>query len=207
MSLAPFAYADKAQVRRHGPCGYDDYGKYKPWLRDEFGFRCVYCLERESWYPDRSASFSIDHVIPQSRDPALICVYENLLYACTRCNSARREKPILDPTVAAMGEHLRLGPDAVLIGDARKGRELIRLLGLNEPQIVEVRRRFLDLITLRERYPGDLEIARMFAWAFGFPDDMPDLRTRRPPGGNARTPSEDDCHFARRERGELPPVY
>lgn len=54
----PFAYTSTPHQRRHGPSGYDSYEAYKPWLRDEFVFRCVYCLEREMWYPDRASSFA-----------------------------------------------------------------------------------------------------------------------------------------------------
>jgi hypothetical protein len=81
---APFAYPSTKHQRRHGPAGYDPYRGYKPWLRDEFTFRCVYCLEREMWYPNRAASFSVEHIAPKSEDPSLICVYTNLAYACTR---------------------------------------------------------------------------------------------------------------------------
>ncbi|MCL4201337.1 MAG: hypothetical protein KJ000_02500 [Pirellulaceae bacterium] len=45
-----FAYASTEQQRRHGPRGYTSYRAYKPWLRDEFAFRCVYCLLRISWW-------------------------------------------------------------------------------------------------------------------------------------------------------------
>lgn len=38
------AYPANSHERRHGPLGYVDYKSYKPWLRDEFTFRCVYCL-------------------------------------------------------------------------------------------------------------------------------------------------------------------
>jgi hypothetical protein len=61
---APFAYPVTAHERRHSPAGYVDYQNYKPWLRDEFTFRCVYCLERERWYPSGAAAFSVDHVVP-----------------------------------------------------------------------------------------------------------------------------------------------
>ena len=47
-----FAYPRELHERRHGPLGYLDYGDYRPWLRDEFQFRCVYCLCRERWFPD-----------------------------------------------------------------------------------------------------------------------------------------------------------
>jgi hypothetical protein len=55
-----FRYPMSAHERRHGPRGYQDYRSYKPWLRDEFEFRCVYCLCRERWFPDGDANFSVD---------------------------------------------------------------------------------------------------------------------------------------------------
>ena len=42
---APFAYPTTPHTRRHGPRGYKNYKEYKPFLRDEFAFRCVYCLD------------------------------------------------------------------------------------------------------------------------------------------------------------------
>jgi hypothetical protein len=45
-----FDYAATAHVRRHGPFGYQDYESYRDWLRDEFSFRCVYCLKRIFWF-------------------------------------------------------------------------------------------------------------------------------------------------------------
>ena len=46
---APFDYPAQPHIRRHGPIGYADYASFRPWLRDEFVFRCVFCLRRESW--------------------------------------------------------------------------------------------------------------------------------------------------------------
>lgn len=39
-----FTYPRRPHVRRHGPRGYRAYQSYKPWLRDAFEFRWVYCL-------------------------------------------------------------------------------------------------------------------------------------------------------------------
>ena len=49
---AVFVYPVERHVRRHGPLGYSDYQSFKPWLRDEFRFRCCYCLWRETWCAD-----------------------------------------------------------------------------------------------------------------------------------------------------------
>jgi hypothetical protein len=43
-----FDYPEPKADRRHGPAKYTSYEYYRPWLRDEFAFRCVYCLKRET---------------------------------------------------------------------------------------------------------------------------------------------------------------
>lgn len=61
--MTPFTYAAAPYSRRHGPRGYADYASYRPWLRDEFRFQCVYCLLREQW--GRVAGmFDLDHFLP-----------------------------------------------------------------------------------------------------------------------------------------------
>ena len=105
----PFTYADAPHVRKHGPGGYEMYQSYKAWLRDEFTFRCVYCLERERWYPNGHAGFGVDHVKPKGQPEYvhLACHYPNLVYACNRCNTAKDGSLLLDPCEVAFGAHLR----------------------------------------------------------------------------------------------------
>jgi hypothetical protein len=62
---APFGYPSGPHVRRHGPQGYSKYRQYRNWLRDEFSFRCVYCLRRETWLTLRR-DYEIDHFLPKS---------------------------------------------------------------------------------------------------------------------------------------------
>src|ERR1035438_5001554 len=88
-----FDYPTSAYIRRHGPGGYKDYNSYRDWLRDEFTFRCVYCLHREQW-DIRGVTFHIDHFVPSSVHPDGKCEYPNLLYACATCNEAKQD--ILD---------------------------------------------------------------------------------------------------------------
>ncbi|MBI3330174.1 MAG: hypothetical protein HYZ81_26130, partial [Nitrospinae bacterium] len=80
-----FTYPRSLHVRRHGPRGYRDYRSYKPWLRDEFDFRCVYCLWRERWCSDGDHTFSVDHLLPRMTHPERLCDYDNLVYACCQC--------------------------------------------------------------------------------------------------------------------------
>ncbi len=202
-----FDYPDEVLTRRHAPRGYVRPEAYKAWLRDEFRFRCVYCLERETWYPDRAASFSIEHIRPLAVAPALALEYGNLAYACTRCNSAKQHLELLNPTEAIFAEHVRLGQNGLLIGVTDAGRRLINTLRLNVPPALEERRKYLLLLAMWQDRPTDERLAKLCAPLFGYPHDMPDLRALRPPGGNANPGSEDTCYFARAERGELPATY
>jgi hypothetical protein len=67
---AVFRYPDMPHARRHSPGGYVDDEHYKPWLRDEFTFRCVYCRCREVWFPYGDRNFSVEHARPTSLAPA-----------------------------------------------------------------------------------------------------------------------------------------
>jgi hypothetical protein len=81
----PFAYPSTAHARRHGPQGYADYLSYRPWLRDDFAFRCVFCLLREQWGQMRGGH-AIDHFEPVAQYPERGAQYDNLLYACITWN-------------------------------------------------------------------------------------------------------------------------
>jgi hypothetical protein len=204
---APFCYSAAPLQRRHAPAGYKNYQDYKPWLRDEFSFRCVYCLEREQWYPDRAASFSVDHAIPQVVDPSRVCDYENLLYACTRCNSARQDVEIIDPTAVPFGEHLRVRADGTIRALTREGQDLIDLLHLDKPPAVEVRQYYLEILRPKKRQPGDAKIHHVFVQAFMYPEDMPDLTKLKPPQGNRHQGSESTCYHALQAQGKLLVTY
>ena len=78
------------------PAGYKSYERYRPWLRDEFTFRCAYCLKRETW-GQVTGEFELDHFRPQSLDPHLRLDYFNLVYACRRCNLVKLDQRVDDP--------------------------------------------------------------------------------------------------------------
>jgi hypothetical protein len=198
----PFAYPVTVHVRKHGPTGYEDYRSYKPWLRDEFEFRCVYCLVRELWYPNRQDAFAVEHARPQQLAPDLVTNYDNLLYACNRCNSWKQTAEVLNPTRAALGDHVQVDAAGTISALTDAGRRLIRVLHLDGNDATEWRRRILDLVrrALAED-PVDLEFLRRW---LGLPEDMPDVSKLRPPGGNTRAAGTADSHHERRRRGALP---
>ena len=203
---APFAYPTTVHQRRHRPARYVDYRSYKPWLRDEFTFRCVYCLERERWYPNRAAAFSVDHVIPQTRAPDRVCDYENLVYACLRCNSTKRDVLLSDPTRVPFAECLSINEDGTISPLNAEGADLIEILHLDHPAIIANRKKYLRILQIKLEYPNDSLIQAEFLDAFGYPDDLPDLSARRrgaPGSKSVPTPS----HFQLRHGNQLDEVY
>jgi hypothetical protein len=205
VSPEPFAYPTIPHVRRHGPLGYLDYRAFKPWLRDDFTFRCVYCLFRERWYPNGQDSFSVDHLVAQALALERVWDYSNLAYACVRCNSRKRACWLPDPCTTPYGDHLRVREDGTVTSLTAEGARLIEFLILDDPEFTEYRRRILDVIrrVLAGSPQGTSEVA---AW-MGFPEDLPDLAALRPPGGNSRPAGAEGCYFAQRQRGEIPEVY
>src|SRR5207253_8059527 len=83
-----FAYPSHLSGRLHGPRGYAQVEAYRHWLRDEFSYRCAYCLMRETWLRGKSG-FQIDHCIPRAQDRGHLLDYDNLVYTCPWCNQAK----------------------------------------------------------------------------------------------------------------------
>ena len=202
-----FDYPDEPLSRQHGPLGYTDYRSFKPWLRDEFSFRCVLCLDRERWHPNGHEEFSVDHVEPQSIAAEQATDYDNLLYTCCTCNRNRRAAALpLDPYRDVLCEHLAVRPDGTIQGRTPKGTAWVHVGNLNRPLAIEFRARMMSVIELLiglESADGD----RLLETVLGFPKDLPDLRVLRPPGGNARPVGVENCCYERRLRNELPAVY
>jgi hypothetical protein len=184
-----------------------DYQSYKPWLRDEFTFRCVYCLERERWYPSRAAAFSVDHVTPQVDDATRICDYENLVYACLRCNSSKQDILLADPTKIPFGQCLIIELDGTISALSADGADLIDVLHLNDSPVIDTRKKYLTLMKLSQEYPEDQAIRQLYVDAFGYPDDLPDLRSRRPPGGNRSKSGANSSYYDLRQQNQLGECY
>ncbi len=195
------------QDRQHGPRGYEDYTSYKPWLRDEFLFRCVYCLSRERWKPDGQHGFSADHINAQSTHPEQTRKYENLVYACCSCNSSHRDLPLpFHPEEEPLEDYVEFKTEGVARALTDGGQRLIDLCHLNRPALVAFRRNLLRLLTTLGR-SDDPQAETAIQQLLGFPDDLPDLSRLRPPGGNDHPQGiAQSCH-ARRQRDELPHAY
>lgn len=203
-----FQYSGTPHARRHGPEGYIQYETYKDWLRDEFTFRCVYCLERERWYPSGDASFGVDHVLTKGI-PAyahLICVYGNLVYACNRCNSIKQDEILLDPCATAFADHLTVAADGTITAITREGQDLIDILALDLSDRTEERRNRLRLQAMYQRDPTNEDVRALYFAAFGYPRDLPDLAKLKPKN-NSRPEGIAQSYYRRSVERTLPETY
>ena len=198
----PYAYPTKPHIRRHGPSGWKDYQRYRPWLRDEFSFRCVYCLDREVWR-DMRESMHIDHFEPQAIRKDLKYEYTNLLYTCPACNSHKSDSILPDPCFVALGNCLRVHKDGRMEALNADGERLIDVLALDD-RVARTRRRLIigAVISLAEsNWP-------MFVEWMRYPEDLPDLNNDKnmPPHNDKPDGLFQSC-LERKNRSELPEVY
>ncbi len=196
----PFAYPATPHVRKHGPHGYMNYEPYRSWLRDEFSFRCVFCLSREQWGLIGGV-WDIDHFAPQHSNPQRKLDYDNLLYTCHTCNSAKGGQVVPDPCEVAFGECVEVHTDGTIRALNEDGEILIAALRLDNEDYT--RFRHLMITALRSLALQDRQA--YIPW-MRYPDDLPDL-SRRNPLGNTRPEGVNDSCYARRIRGELPETY
>lgn len=198
---APFEYPAISHTRRHGPVGYLDYESYRPWLRDEFAFRCVYCLLREVWGPAKG-NYEIDHFVPTVYRADFMFEYDNLLYTCSTCNLSKGQAITPDPLTHLVAPEVRVSEDGSMDANTKDAKKLIDLLGLNRPSLRELRELWIRILRLAELHDQALKHRIL-----SYPEHLPDLSVLRPPNGNNRLEGIEQSHFARRQRGELPPTY
>jgi hypothetical protein len=195
-----FTYPAAAEHRHHGPSGYSSYESYRPWLRDEFTFRCAYCLLRERW-GKYTGEFDLDHFMPQVCDASQVADYENLVYCCHSCNSKKGSVLLSAAEHHLTAETVRVRPDGYLVGLTGEAQRLIDVLTLNSTNWVQWRLTWIRIVELAAENNSAL-----FRRLMGFPDDLPDLAKLRPPA-NSRPDGVNQSYFAQRERGELPGFY
>lgn len=201
LAINPFKYPDGIHLRRHGPFGYQDYDSYREWLRDEFCFRCVFCLKREL-FDVRMNAFDIDHFIPQSVAPELKLEYDNLIYICKRCNSVKSDLEVPDPCKVSFADCIEVLDSGEFQHLNNHGELLIDLLNLNESERVQYRYTLITLLNSLDPTKVD-EVLPLF---MGYPKELPDLSKKQSPG-NRKPEGIAQSWFQKRLRGELPILY
>ncbi|MGZ0164148.1 MAG: HNH endonuclease [Planctomycetales bacterium] len=194
-----FVYSQR-RVRRHGPAGYKDYPSYRRWLRDEFTFRCVYCLIREEW-GRLTGEFDLDHFQPQANRPDLTTEYENLVYACHTCNLRKSDHDTFDPETSLTKELVRVYPSGRVDGVNPHAKAIIAKLGLDSPKFRKWRLIWIRNVELAKQHDRD-----HYRRLLGFPEDLPDLSILEPVS-NSIPDGVNESYYAVRSRGELPEYY
>ena len=199
-----FVYPATPHTRKHGPRGYTTYEPYRDWLRDEFSYRCVFSLVRETW-DAWSVTFDIDHREPRASRPDLTCEYDNLLYVTHRLNLVRGKRPIPDPCKFALGSCLKIHTRGDRIGFVEPldelGEEMEWVFNLNSGRAVEYRARMLEI--LRTLAVSD---EKRFRLMIGYPSDLTDLHKKQNRENTRVDGLKQSAHFLRKS-GLLPDWY
>ena len=171
--------------RRHNPppasASPRGYEVYRPCLRWEFGFTCAFCLLHEVQIAPEGASgsrrFSIEHLeLKKDRDD-LVNRYDNVVYACSRCNDARRiwarqaedGRRLLDPCRDAWASHFVMD-DNEIRGVTEHGTYTEQAYDLNDPVKTGLRADLYDAVD------EALEVLDQApAWIDELMTDLPDL--------------------------------
>jgi hypothetical protein len=196
----PFSYPATPHVRKHGPAGYREWENYRPWLRDEFDFRCVYCLCREKW-GRRRGSWVVEHLVPREKARHLALEYSNLVYACSSCNSAKSAKSVPDPCRHAYGQLVYVTKDGKIHAKNADGHKLIQFLALDEEDLTTYREMWLHILQSWKKYEPE-----RYRQCMSFPDDLPDLTQKIPPN-NTKPEGANNCRYQQREQNKLPEIY
>jgi hypothetical protein len=175
-----------------------DYRSYRPWLRDEFAFRCVFCLIRERW-GQVTGQFDLDHFVPHVQHPEQSPEYENLVYTCHGCNLRKGDQKL--PNEFLNSENVRVYEDGRMIGLTPQADLLIRLLWLNSPQTIEWRRLWIRIVQLAEEHND-----KLFRQLIGYPEELPDLAKLNAPS-NSKPDGIEQSYHARRGHGKLQATY
>ena len=196
-----YRYPSRRHRRKHGPRGYRNAIEFRPWLRDEFLFRCIYCLEREQWV-NRIGHFHGDHFLPVADHPDLALEYDNLLYVCQACNFRKGKQDVPDPLRVLLSSAVTVRRDGSIQGRTKEARRLIEALRLDSPSYRRRRRLMIEILSMAARFNRAL-----YRELMGFPEDLPNLEDHEPPGGNTRPAGVKNCCFALRQQGKLPETY
>ena len=196
--IEAFVYPPSRPKRLHGPAGYKDVRSYRPWLRDEFSFRCVFCLIRERW-GKIAGEFDLDHFVPGTQEASGTPRYDNLVYVCHSCNL--RKGSIVLPDIRLNSGNVRVCFDGTLAGLTTDATRIIRTLWLNTPQTVRWRRTWIRIVQMAAEFDSGL-----YERLMGFPDDPPDLSGLRVPR-NTKPNGVGLSYFSFRQRDELPRTY
>ena len=110
--------------------------------------RCSYCRLPFGRSPLGRASFHVDHIVPISSAPQLANVFDNLAWACLRCNQTKgahekgydgrlqRSERLFNPRKQEWTGHFRGTSDGKIYGATGVGRATSSRLRFNDEAVV-----------------------------------------------------------------------
>lgn len=138
----------KHEIKRTCTEQFDDYAKYKPFLKKDFQERCCYCNMPSELL---TIAYHVEHFIPikvfKGKKDSLLTDYENLMWACPKCNLSKGDKYIGDfensdeikneyfynPVSTDYNDIFYRNDVGGIDSDDSKGKEMIKLLKLYRP--------------------------------------------------------------------------
>jgi hypothetical protein len=145
------------------------------------------------------SDFDLDHFQARSLREDLALAYDNLVYACHRCNLSKGKRSVPIPTAT----NLTVALDGTISANDDTGQRVIDMLSLDDDSSTEFRKKFIGIVRATFAAPTEQETFRLF---MGFPTVLPDLSTLNCPA-NSRPNGVTDSWHARRQRGQLPAFY
>lgn len=127
---------------------FDQYSKYKPYLEKDFHERCCYCNMPSDLL---TIPYHVDHFIPvkkfEGKKDSLLTDYENLMWACPKCNLSKGDKYdgdfenstkienklFYNPVEVDYNEIFFRNEIGGIESEDAKGREMIKILKLYRP--------------------------------------------------------------------------
>lgn len=136
------------KIHKRKGLSFDDPHKYAKYLSEDFSGRCCYCNMSED---SITASFHVEHFIPvkvfEGKKDNLLTDYENLMWACPKCNLSKSSKYAGDlmksnnienklfynPVETDYNDIFYRNEIGAIDSDDQKGREMIKELKLYRP--------------------------------------------------------------------------
>jgi hypothetical protein len=126
------------------------YRSFRPFVREDFGRCCAYCLFSEI-LADGEENFELDHFRPRSLFPHLLNDFYNIYYSCHPCNLTKRDAwpspeleergvSFVDLCKEEFAVHFLAKPDGNWEGVTELGSYTIEMLRLNRRHLVTVRK-------------------------------------------------------------------
>jgi hypothetical protein len=101
---------------------------------------------------------------------------------------------------------VEVGSDGLVQALTPAGADLIEVCRLNRPLLVNARRMIMEILEILAASMSD-KARRLRHHYLAFPENLPDLSSLQPPGGNERPQGIAESYFERRRRGQLPESY